>query len=588
MATSSEIGALRVRLAFDTAEFIRGTKSALDAMDALAAQASKVGTLIGGALTGGLAAIGAAFTIAGIKKAADSLSDLGETADGIRVTTTQLQELGHVALQAGIDHEAFNTTLKTFSDRLKAAHDGSGELVDQLRDEDAAFLMTLRSQTNVVETLKLLADHYKGLTDETKRSELATAAFGANTEQLTKFLDNGSAGITKMSSEAAALGLVIDKAAVQTGVEFTEAMRKLTVALDESSEAFGVTLKNAVVLILPLLTTLIDTAKVVIVSIQGISEAIKQAFSTTAAQQVANLSTKATDAAAALADAEERLAKQPGAVGLENIVKTRKAQLQALNDQLAIAQGELDRTSTGAMGPGAEPEKKLPKLADKEQTDEEKAAAEKARLDAQRTMNQELERYNQILAKGRQVTQENATPEELMIARQIKLNNLLDEGAISAETYGRAMQKATLVAVGAYASMASNIAGNLEKVFSHSKGVAIASALINTFEGATKALAAYPPPWNFAAAASVVAAGLAQVANIRKTSKSSGGGGDSGSSGGGASAVSTGSGGGTGSSPQLLTIQGINEGDRYSGGQMRDLANAIIKYQKDGGQVLIK
>jgi hypothetical protein len=268
-------------------------------------------------------------------------------------------------------------------------------------------------------------------------------------------------------------------------------------------------------------------------------------------------------------------------VGLENIVKTRKGQLDAINQQLAIAQGELDRTTSGAMGPNVAPS--TDKLPDIKKTDEEKAAAKAAELAAQKQMNQELDRYNTLRREGLKIIQDISTPEELMITQQEKLNRLLQAGAIDAETYGRAMQKATLVAVGSYASMASNIAGNLEKVFDHSKGVAIASALINTFEGATKALAAYPPPFNYAAAAAVVAAGLAPVANIRSTSKSSSGGGGSSSSG-----SSDSSGGGAGSSPQLLTVQGINDSDKYSGGQVRELANVLLAYQKDGGQVLIK
>jgi tape measure domain-containing protein len=43
----------------------------------------------------------------------------------------------------------------------------------------------------------------------------------------------------------------------------------------------------------------------------------------------------------------------------------------------------------------------------------------------------------------------------------------------------------------------------------------IANAIMNTYMGATKALATYPPPFNFIAAAAVVAMGMAQVAQIR-------------------------------------------------------------------------
>ena len=54
-----------------------------------------------------------------------------------------------------------------------------------------------------------------------------------------------------------------------------------------------------------------------------------------------------------------------------------------------------------------------------------------------------------------------------------------------------------------------------KQFFAAMKAFAIAEAIINTYQGATKALATYPPPFNFIAAAATVAAGLAQVSTIR-------------------------------------------------------------------------
>jgi hypothetical protein len=64
-----------------------------------------------------------------------------------------------------------------------------------------------------------------------------------------------------------------------------------------------------------------------------------------------------------------------------------------------------------------------------------------------------------------------------------------------------------------------NIFGQLgqynKRAFQAAKAFNIANAIMNTYLGATKALAMFPPPFNFIAAAGVVAAGLAQVAAIR-------------------------------------------------------------------------
>tara|TARA_R110000822_G_scaffold190302_3_gene329090 strand:+ start:3457 stop:5898 length:2442 start_codon:yes stop_codon:yes gene_type:complete len=59
-----------------------------------------------------------------------------------------------------------------------------------------------------------------------------------------------------------------------------------------------------------------------------------------------------------------------------------------------------------------------------------------------------------------------------------------------------------------------------KKAFQIAKAFNIANAIMNTYMGATKALATYPPPFNFIAAAGVVAMGLAQVAQIKSQSYS--------------------------------------------------------------------
>ena len=53
------------------------------------------------------------------------------------------------------------------------------------------------------------------------------------------------------------------------------------------------------------------------------------------------------------------------------------------------------------------------------------------------------------------------------------------------------------------------------KAFEAQKALAVASALMNTYQGATKALATYPFPFGLIAAAAAVAAGMAQVGAIR-------------------------------------------------------------------------
>ena len=65
------------------------------------------------------------------------------------------------------------------------------------------------------------------------------------------------------------------------------------------------------------------------------------------------------------------------------------------------------------------------------------------------------------------------------------------------------------------ADMFSALGAHNKKAFEAAKAFNIANAIMNTYMGATKALATYPPPFNFIAAAAVIGMGLAQVATIR-------------------------------------------------------------------------
>ena len=103
----------------------------------------------------------------------------------------------------------------------------------------------------------------------------------------------------------------------------------------------------------------------------------------------------------------------------------------------------------------------------------------------------------------------------------------------------RAMQETKLTII---SDALGTIAEAVGKETAAGKALAISQALINTYLGATKALATYPPPFGAIAAGTVIAAGLLQVNAIRKQKlpdvPKPGGGTISSSSSGGGTAVS--------------------------------------------------
>ena len=191
---------------------------------------------------------------------------------------------------------------------------------------------------------------------------------------------------------------------------------------------------------------------------------------------------------------------------------------------------------------------------------------------------------NSAYREGTQLFNEMLTPMEQIIFKQMQIQGLWAQGAIDAETYGRAMAQASVYSSKNMDALASSVSSNLSTIFGDSKAVAIATALINTYQGITKALATYPPPIAQIMAGIQAAAGFAQVAKIRSmTAKGSGGGGGGGGGGEAASAASA----AAAKPAQTMYVDGIDPNSLFTGGMVRNLAEKLIAFQRDGGQVVL-
>lgn len=90
---------------------------------------------------------------------------------------------------------------------------------------------------------------------------------------------------------------------------------------------------------------------------------------------------------------------------------------------------------------------------------------------------------------------------------------------ISAEQHAEAKRKleedTQKAAIDQFGEGLNALAQYNKTAFKAAKAYNLASAIMNTYTGATKALATYPPPFNYIAAAGVIMSGMAQVQAIR-------------------------------------------------------------------------
>ena len=103
--------------------------------------------------------------------------------------------------------------------------------------------------------------------------------------------------------------------------------------------------------------------------------------------------------------------------------------------------------------------------------------------------------------------------------KQNAINEAVIQGIQTREQFEQASGKAQIKGVlGTLQSITAGVATHDKRLFQLNKAAAIGNAIVNTAEGVTKALSAYPPPLSFAMAAAQAAAGVAQISAIRSAS----------------------------------------------------------------------
>ena len=131
--------------------------------------------------------------------------------------------------------------------------------------------------------------------------------------------------------------------------------------------------------------------------------------------------------------------------------------------------------------------------------------AERAELNRTSELVAQLEHNRQIVDAEKQRTS------ELVSNRKKELTDLEKFNALSWRSQAAQVS-------GELVNMTRGVTEQSKKLFAINKAAGIANAIVNTAQGVTKALAAYPPPVSFAMAGVQLAAGLAQVSAIKSTS----------------------------------------------------------------------
>jgi hypothetical protein len=466
-----------------TTRAFKSVRSSLKGIGSASVQMAKGVATATAAATAAIGAMGYALS-----KQVQKVDDLAKTAQKLGTTVSTLQELQYAADISGVSANTLNMAMQRLTRRVSEASMGFGEAKGALKELglNAAELNKLPLDKK----MEVLADAFEGVASDGDKVRLAMKLFDSEGVALVNTLNLGSEGLREMSAEAKSLGLSISEIDAKRFEEMNDSITRIKTAASAAGTTFTTEL-------LPL--------------IEGIFTGFAEAgYGATNFQKAAVSAAHNTmKAFGFFADVLHNL-KIAFTVLKAIALSAADVIVNVLNDAM---KGFIDNYNAIAEIIGFEPVANP--LADFA-TDIKVAAAE-ARI-ALRTLRDEempsdkiqeyLDNYEQASSRIIDINgQVGQSVKKLTYFEQMR--------AFGQEQQNKLAQSQAVEITNAFAKQTADIAAYSKKGFAIDKGVKIAQAVMNTYQGATLALASYPGPIGVAMAAMTVASGMANVAAIK-------------------------------------------------------------------------
>ena len=431
MAGSAVVGALRITLGLDSAQFTTGMKSAQTGLQRFAGIAKAGAMAIGTAL---VAAGGAmAMAMRGVINDADEMSKMAQK---IGVPIEELSRLRYAAELSDISLEALEKSLRRLSaGMLDAAEGGAGPAASafaalgiQVRDASGQ----IRSSTSVIEDL---AARFARMPDGVEKTALAMRIFGKSGADMIPLLNSGADGLREMYEEAEELGIVLDRETGLAAERFNDNLTRLgktkdgivtkitagmLPSMDQLSASMVVAAKNS-----EGLKTVGRGLGIVMNSIISVFIGVAGAVWAAGLNMTAFVKTMAKVMEGDFVGAA--MAWSAGTSRASESIAGTVAQIKALFTTVRGGSGALPELETDL--------------------DDAAAASSRARRSTERLTDAQREAAaaaTELAQEAAQVFEQTRTPAEQYATEVARLTRLLDAAAISQDTFNRAMREANI------------------------------------------------------------------------------------------------------------------------------------------------
>lgn len=218
---SSVIGALRVNLGLDSAQFSKGLKGSQRDMQGFAQKMRAAMMPVAVAMTAMVG--GLEIAVKGQLNQADEMS---KAAQKFGVPIEQLSRLKYAGDMSGVSMETLGISLGQLSKKMQAAM-GGGAAAKMFEDLGISVKDAAGNMRSTEDVLGQFSDVLAKMPDGPAKTALAMQVLGKSGAEIIPMLNGGSESLRQMAIEAEAMGLVIDEKTGKAAENFNDNLSRL-------------------------------------------------------------------------------------------------------------------------------------------------------------------------------------------------------------------------------------------------------------------------------------------------------------------------------------------------------------------------
>lgn len=217
------IGALRVNLGIDSAQFQNGLKQAQGGLSKFASYA-RTGMMA--AAAAGTAAA-AAFGVA-VRNTVNAADDMSKAASKIGIPTEELSRLKYAADLSGVSFEGLQGAVGRLSRVMNDAKNGSTEAVDTFNQLGISATNADGSLKSASQVLTEVSSKFASMPDGAEKTALAMELMGRSGANMIPLLNGGAEAMSSLMAEADSFGQVFSEQMGKDAEAFNDNISRLT------------------------------------------------------------------------------------------------------------------------------------------------------------------------------------------------------------------------------------------------------------------------------------------------------------------------------------------------------------------------